>query len=348
VEVNRRSCAENIMAQRKSTPHKQGDVKFALPGQGPNFYKMEVSPAKIRSSNNNDGKPLEREEEILVEDIAPSPNQKRQIKINNAKMQELVNSIKEVGLIQAISVRPNTDETSKYKWILVAGERRLTAHKILGLKYIRAHINEKDDLEASWAKGAAENFIREDLTPEEAFNTVEQAKKDYAYDVGTIAEKLGLTEMRVYQIHGTAKLPKDLLGILSKAQKNTKRHIDAFKMLIGRNTLESFEISNTDPSYIVEVKNKIKTLLQEITEGNLSGEESINLAKELKNPEKVKSFLSTPIKRLVDAIKRRPGKMTDKKRIFTINQAEKAVTVLTEYIEEQKKLIKNPKSTTPT
>lgn len=83
------------------------------------------------------------------------------------KMKELVESIQQVGLITPIAV---SKEGDKYR--LIAGERRVRAHKELGYEEIEAHIlSPEDELEAKIME-LAENVKRQDLTPREEVEAI--------------------------------------------------------------------------------------------------------------------------------------------------------------------------------
>jgi ParB/RepB/Spo0J family partition protein len=327
------------MADRHKQKDPQSGRKFLLPKQGPNFYKMEIEPAKIREIDEN--KQPERVEEIAVDDIAPSPNQTREIDSKSTDIDELVRSIQTIGLLQPIVVTPNTDLSSPYKWVLVAGERRLIAHKLLKLKFIRAFIKEnlKDDKVKAWSATVSENVHRKQLTAKESFEAVKKAKEDLNLGINEIAEELNLSVKRVAQIEGTAKLPNDLLKILDEKKKMTKRHIDAFKLLIGRDTIDSIVNKEEDPEFIQIIKNQVNELLDEIIEGDLSGDEALKLARDIKFPKKTNSFLFTVRNRLTQAIKRRPSRMSDKKRIIVVDQAKEMINMLQLLIEEQEKML---------
>jgi len=92
-------------------------------------------------------------ESILISKIQPAPFQPRK-KFDEVKLQELADSMREQGLIQAITVRP-----VEGGYQLIAGERRFRAAKILGWKEIRAEVSQMDDMEAE-EKSLVENFQR--------------------------------------------------------------------------------------------------------------------------------------------------------------------------------------------
>lgn len=103
---------------------------------------------------------------IRVSDIVPDPkNEKR----NDAPgIAILADSIKRDGLLQPIVVRKNPVPSAKAPWMIVAGERRWEAHKLLKRDTIESRVR-PDDL-SDVALGAArkrhaENFHREDLSP---------------------------------------------------------------------------------------------------------------------------------------------------------------------------------------
>jgi len=284
--------------------------------------------------------------EIEVDKIASSPDQTREIiDTSAADIIDLARNIEINGLLQPIIVKPYNDPEGQYSWCLVAGERRLAAHKYLGRKLIRAYVRDDlaNDKVRSWSATVSENVCRKQLTSREAFEAIEKAKKGLGLGVNEIAEDLRVSPKRVRQIQGISNLPKDLVNILTENEKLTKRHIDAFKLLVGRDKIDSIEIKEEDPDFVQEIKSQIHELLDEVIKGDISGEEALKLAKSIKNPAKTNSFLYTLNKRLAEAVKRRPSKMSDKKRIIVINQAKNMVNILLSLIDEQEKLLKKEK-----
>jgi ParB/RepB/Spo0J family partition protein len=316
---------------------------FELPKTKPDFFKMKVpAPEGKITFNDKHDDPEERVEYIAVKNILPSPHQERKINPNDPKLVELANNIKKNKLLQPIVVTPNIDPGSndKYEWVLVAGERRLEAHKMLNLKSIRAFVREdlKDNKEKAWSATVSENICRTPLTAEEAFRSIEKAKNELNMSIEDIAENLKITRQRVYQVHGTSNIPGDLLNTLQENKKFTKRHIDAFKLLLGRVKLDSYLPSDEDNGYIREIKQSIKELLDEVINDDLKGEDAIKQAKTIKYPDKSKSFLTNIHRNLYDALRKKP-QVSDKKRILTIKQSQKMINMLQEYIEEQERIL---------
>jgi ParB family chromosome partitioning protein len=98
---------------------------------------------------------------ISIEKIVKGKNPRKHIE--RKKLEELAISIKEQGLIQPIIVEPHEDGT----FILVAGERRLEAHKLLKRRNIRAEIRERTnhDGRERFLAAIVENDQREDMNP---------------------------------------------------------------------------------------------------------------------------------------------------------------------------------------
>ena len=97
--------------------------------------------------------------ELDIESIEINPFQPR-TNFNEESLQELASSIKELGLIQPITVRKL--DFNKYQ--LISGERRLRASKLVGLTTVPAYIRIANDNE-SLIMALVENIQRHDLDP---------------------------------------------------------------------------------------------------------------------------------------------------------------------------------------
>lgn len=97
-------------------------------------------------------------DEIEIDLIDLNPYQPR-TNFNQKDIDELASSIKELGLIQPITIK-----TKDNRYELISGERRLRAFKILKLKSIPAYVRKADD-QASLEMALVENIQRKDLDP---------------------------------------------------------------------------------------------------------------------------------------------------------------------------------------
>ena len=97
--------------------------------------------------------------ELELDSIEVNPFQPR-TSFNEETLRELASSIKELGVIQPITVR----KTDFNKYQLVSGERRFRASKMIGLETIPAYIRIANDQE-SLEMALVENIQRQDLDP---------------------------------------------------------------------------------------------------------------------------------------------------------------------------------------
>ena len=137
---------------------------------------------------------------LKISEIRPNPYQPRKV-FDETALQELADSIKERGVFQPILVRK-----SLKGYELIAGERRLKASKLAGLKEIPAIVldfNDVDMMEVS----LLENIQREDLSPIEEAQAYEQIIKKLSYTQEELAKRIGKSRVYVTNILRLLKLP---------------------------------------------------------------------------------------------------------------------------------------------
>lgn len=122
--------------------------------------------------------------EILLEDIIPNPNQPR-TNFEPDALKELATSIKQLGLIQPITVRKNGT-----KYDLISGERRYRASKLAGLKQVPAFIRLANDRELL-EMALVENIQRRDLDPIEIALTFEKLIEDIDVTQENLSNRVG-------------------------------------------------------------------------------------------------------------------------------------------------------------
>ena len=96
--------------------------------------------------------------EIEISKINLNPNQPR-TNFDQKSLDQLASSISELGLIQPVTVQQSNEE-----FILISGERRLRAFKLLNLKSIPAYVRTAND-QTSLEMALVENIQRRDLDP---------------------------------------------------------------------------------------------------------------------------------------------------------------------------------------
>lgn len=136
--------------------------------------------------------------DVPVEEVVASRRQPRHV-FDEEELHELAESVRHLGVVQPVVVRPlAADETAAStggaRYELIAGERRLRAARLAGLKTIPAVIRTVDDV-ASLEIALAENVARQDL------NGIEEA---HAY--AALADEFGLTHERIAELVGKSRV----------------------------------------------------------------------------------------------------------------------------------------------
>ena len=139
--------------------------------------------------------------EISISDIEPNPNQPRR-EFDQTALSELANSIKEIGIIQPITLRQMPD--AKYQ--IIAGERRWRASQIAGLATIPAYIRTVED-ESVMELALVENIQREDLNAIEIALAYEHLSETTGMTQEKIAERVGKSRAAVTNYMRLLKLP---------------------------------------------------------------------------------------------------------------------------------------------
>jgi len=132
------------------------------------------------------------------------------VDFNQEKLNDLINSIKEKGVVQPVLVRTTPDG-----YELIAGERRLRAVKTLGFEKIPAivrNVADVDMLELS----LIENIQREELNPIEEGRAFQKLTTDFGFTQENIAKVLGKDRSTVANIIRLLSLPKKIQDYISK------------------------------------------------------------------------------------------------------------------------------------
>ena len=123
--------------------------------------------------------------EINIDEISVNPFQPRS-NFNNTSLQELSISIKNIGIIQPITIRKI--ENNNYQ--LISGERRLRACKELGLKNIPAYVREANDQD-SLEMALVENIHRQDLDAIEIAISYQRLIEEINLTQEELSDKIG-------------------------------------------------------------------------------------------------------------------------------------------------------------
>ena len=161
-----------------------------------NFDKLEANI--IESTGEGKKSPLN---EVNVDEVRSNPFQPRKT-FNDDSLQELADSIKEHGVIEPIIVKKSIKG-----YELVAGERRLRAAKLAGLKSVPCVIRDFDDAEMMEI-ALLENIQREDLNPIEEAEAYQKIMELSHLSYDEFAKKFGKSKSYVVNMVGLLKLPE--------------------------------------------------------------------------------------------------------------------------------------------
>lgn len=133
------------------------------------------------------------ETDLDITTVHPNRNNHRKT-FNDASLQELAESIREMGVLQAIAVRPRTE--GGYE--IIYGERRYRASLLAGAKTIKATIyNNVTDDEAE-DMSLSENLQREQVRPTEEAKAFKRLLEKGRYDIYSLAGRFGRSEKYIY------------------------------------------------------------------------------------------------------------------------------------------------------
>ncbi|MDP9405053.1 MAG: ParB/RepB/Spo0J family partition protein [Actinomycetota bacterium] len=136
--------------------------------------------------------------------IRPNPRQPRGV-FDGAALEELAHSLREVGVLQPIVVRPVGDE----RFEIVAGERRFRAARLAGLAEIPAVVRHTEDADLL-TEALVENVHRADLNPLEEAAAYQQLRDDFGITHEELASKLGKSRSAVSNTLRLLTLPAEL------------------------------------------------------------------------------------------------------------------------------------------
>ena len=171
--------------------------------------------------------------EIDLNKITAGRYQPRQ-EFDDVKIQELADSIKKHGVLSPILVR----EVGLDRFEVIAGERRVRASKIAGLKTIPSLVNQKEDQEALEA-ALIENLQREDLNPVEEARGYDRLKREFELTQDEIAKATGKARSTIANSMRILSLSSRILDMISQGSLE-KGHA---KILSGLDTTKAEQLA---------------------------------------------------------------------------------------------------------
>lgn len=200
--------------------------------------------------------------EIPLKSIEANPFQPRS-NFDEEALDELVVSIKELGIIQPLTVRKI--EENKYQ--LITGERRLRAAAKAGLRKVPAYIREAED-ENMLEMALVENIQREDLDAIEVAISYQRLMEEINLTQETLGERVGKKRATVTNYLRLLKLPADIQAAI----REKKLSMGQARALLGVEDTEvqmkAFQRTVEQDLSVRQVEALVKKLKQQPVEGD--------------------------------------------------------------------------------
>ena len=264
-----------------------------------------IGETRVENKTNNLG----------LSEIVPSKYQPRK-NFDEENLNDLVNSIKERGVIQPIIVRKSNSENSKFE--IIAGERRWLAAQRAGLHEIPVVVADVDDLK-SLEFAIVENVQRHDLNPLEEAQGYKRLIDEFSYDQEKVSKFIGKSRSYISNSLRLLNLPKEVLSYIEQ-KKITAGHA---KILVGldnavflANKFIERKLSVRQAENLLKVikksgQNKTPNIDPNIQELENSISEKIGLSVSIKNNKNNKGVISfyykelDQLNKIIDIIKSR-------------------------------------------
>ena len=255
----------------------------------------------------NAKKEKERILQIDAVQIRPNMSQPRQ-DFDKDAIVKLADSIRQYGILQPLTVR-RTDGEDGFRYELIAGERRLRAAKMLGLKTVPCILSDVDD-EISAELALVENMLRENLGIFEQAMAFSALSEKYGLTQEEIAQKMSLSQSAVANKIRLLKLSPEERAMIVSAEL-TERHARAFLRITAK-TLRQQAISHV-------IKNKLNVLETEKYIAELLG---LDAAKQKKKQEEKKPISLTSSQLVCNNIDRYVQKLCSFSKLVSVDKKE--------------------------
>lgn len=235
--------------------------------------------------------------ELEVDKIKPNPNQPRKI-FDEDKLKELSDSIQEHGLLQPVTVVEDEDG-----YVLIAGERRLRAHKLANISTIRATIIAAEEFKLR-ELALIENIQRDDLNVIELAYSYAQLLNEHNITHDELSKKVFKSRT---SITNTLRLLQ-LSSYIQQLLANNKISAGHGKVMLGLNDDLQKKVADTIVGQKLSVR-ETESLIRKIKNSN----------NEQKNKKKEKvSYDFEPLQNAIKTLNNSDLKVKAEKNYFKI------------------------------
>jgi ParB family chromosome partitioning protein len=192
--------------------------------------------------------------EIPLDQIEANPNQPRR-EFDEETLRELANSIRELGIVQPITLR----QTGSERFQIVAGERRWRASQLAGLSTIPAYIRTIND-ESVMEMALVENIQREDLNAIEIALAYAHLLEQEGMTQEKVAERVGKSRVAVANYLRLLKLPAQVQMALQKRTIDMGHARALLSLDSPTQQLQLFEAIQRNGSSVRQVEDMVKKI----------------------------------------------------------------------------------------
>jgi ParB family chromosome partitioning protein len=185
----------NALGKGLSALMGNASIQMAVPGQAYPAGGNNAAASAVYSDSF---------QEIALDQIEPNPWQPR-TQFEEDALNDLAQSIREMGVLQAITVRKTDD--GRYQ--IISGERRYRAAQIARIGTIPAYIREVDDRDAQIG-ALVENIQRVDLNPIDIATAYQSLMDEYELTQDEISDRVGKKRATVANYLRLLKLPDEI------------------------------------------------------------------------------------------------------------------------------------------
>jgi len=198
--------------------------------------------------------------QIEVEKIVPNPEQPRR-HFDEESLRELASSIREFGIIQPLIVSKVSNETesgTEVYYELIAGERRLMAAKMVGLRTVPAIVKHVSVGREKLEMAVIENIQRSDLNPIEEARAYARLQDEFRMTQREIASRLGKSRETVANAMRLLNLPSEIQAALETGQLNESQGRLLLQVGDIKRQMEIFYSILTDKPSVRALKQRIR------------------------------------------------------------------------------------------
>ena len=213
---------ENISPQyAKRSQHVLGRGLSALMGDAAPSYRASDAPDTEVFLTRS----------VPIHMVHANPNQPRK-RFEREALEGLAESIRELGILQPVLVRPHRSKVGEYE--LIAGERRWQAAQIAGLPRLPCMVQDVEEVEVA-ERALTENLQREDLNPIEESDALFVLTEAHGVRQETLARRIGKSRSYVANLLRLRNLPDSVRNLI-RSEHLTTGHA---KILVGRSDAEA-------------------------------------------------------------------------------------------------------------